>query len=373
MSLKLSRSVDQTSEGGAATGFPFALEGISQEADWFARQLTDWYNPTRRDLPWRETTDPYAVLVAEIMLQQTVWSVVVEYYRRWVARFPTLESLHQADESELLRYWEGLGYYRRARSLKVLAAVVMDQCGGKIPDDVEELKQLPGVGDYTAAAVMALAFDRPEPAIDANIRRILERYLGLSNWSNPSAADAGGFLTKALSKTSPRLLTLALMELGQTVCLPRSPRCAQCPLQKECKAAVSKQFDDAQMRIRRPVHRRDSRVLLIVRGSLILLHSPGDDRFPGLWLLPLVEGDSGLDPNSIGLERMASSRLKPVSHHYTVNVVRLLPEVWQADMTFEPPMGMVWNSFSEMERLLMPSAHRSIVRQLLSVQSDVLR
>ncbi|MFQ3578398.1 MAG: A/G-specific adenine glycosylase, partial [Verrucomicrobiia bacterium] len=195
--------------------------------------MARWFRRRARDLPWRRTTDPYAIVVSEFMLQQTTVQAVIPYYERWMAHFPSWGALAVAEEEAVLRMWEGLGYYRRARNLHRLAQQVQKEWEGQLPESVAELRKLPGIGPYTAAAIMAFAHDRREPALDANIARVVAR---LMNDTTPIDSKEGGrrlesHLKKLLEHGSAgvggggRVLLGGLMEVGAVICSPSKPSC----------------------------------------------------------------------------------------------------------------------------------------------------
>ncbi len=204
------------------------------------KRLLDWYGRNRRDLPWRRSRDPYAIWVAEIMLQQTRVAVVVERYQAFLERFPTLISLALAPEQDVLAMWSGLGYYRRARMLHKAAQFVASHLGGNLPARAEQLRALPGIGVYTAAAVVSIAHDEPVAVVDGNVERVLCRFAG---WGAGSRTGGGAALRRKIEELARRLLdearpgdfNQAMMELGATVCTPRNPQCPVCPLTAECK------------------------------------------------------------------------------------------------------------------------------------------
>lgn len=198
--------------------------------------LLSWYRREARDLPWRRTRDPYAILVSEIMLQQTTVAAVVPLYGRWMDRFPTVESLAQADLQEVMHYWSGLGYYQRARRLHAAARVVA--ASGEFPDSQEALLALPGIGDYTASAVASIAFDLPHLALDTNAIRVLYRYYGLAELPShrPSLSLLKERLSGALRACEPGTLNQALIELGAKVCSVRNPACEGCCWRENCQA-----------------------------------------------------------------------------------------------------------------------------------------
>lgn len=198
----------------------------------------EWYRREKRPLPWRDAPDPYAILVSEVMLQQTQVATVVPYFRRFMERFPTLADLANASEAEVLRLWEGLGYYSRARHLRQAAQTILERFGGVVPDSAEELRRLPGVGRYTAGAVASLAYNRNEPLLDANVARVLTRLFRVKG--NPKSSAVQRRLWELAETLLPdgeaRDFNAALMELGALVCIPSQPRCGECPLKGMCAA-----------------------------------------------------------------------------------------------------------------------------------------
>src|SRR5579885_341778 len=202
------------------------------------RRLLAWFDAARRDLPWRRDRDPYRIWVSEVMLQQTTVAAVVPYFERFLRAFPTLADLAAAEEQDVLRLWEGLGYYRRARDLHRAARVLVAQHEGRIPDDPAVLATLPGLGRYTCNAVLSQAFDRRLPILEANTQRVLSRLFGRTE--DPRQPAARRWLWQAAEKILPNrdvgTFNQALMELGALVCTPAAPRCTQCPLAARCLA-----------------------------------------------------------------------------------------------------------------------------------------
>ncbi|HHL72089.1 MAG TPA: A/G-specific adenine glycosylase, partial [Bacteroidetes bacterium] len=198
------------------------------------RKLLAWYNEEKRDLPWRRISDPYAIWVSEVMLQQTQTVKVLDYFSRFIARFPTVTSLAAAESDEVLKMWEGLGYYARARNLHKAAQYIVEHLGGRIPDTRETLQKIPGIGAYTAAAVASIAFGEPCAVVDGNVIRVLSRLFAFAE--SPRSTGAKKFFQhkadELLAPDSPGDFNQALMELGATLCTPRKPGCLLCPLQK---------------------------------------------------------------------------------------------------------------------------------------------
>jgi A/G-specific adenine glycosylase len=256
-----------------------------------SQALLSWYATHRRDLPWRRTRDPYRILVSEIMLQQTRVEAALPYYERFLARFPTLESLAQAPAAEVLLHWSGLGYYRRARQLHRTAAELAS-AGESFPPTVEGLLELPGVGPYTAAAVASIAFGVPVPVLDGNVERVLARLLGLSE--DPRGRSGRARLLAAagelLDPERPGDSNQALMELGALICTPAAPKCDVCPLAPDCRAYAEgdPQRYPAPRRRRRPSERVRQVAALVERDGCVLLCRRPDSSplLAGLWELP---------------------------------------------------------------------------------------
>jgi A/G-specific adenine glycosylase len=197
-----------------------------------------WYQRDHRDLPWRASRDPYRILVSELMLVQTTVAAVVPFYTRFLARFPDVRALAEADETEVLKLWEGLGYYRRARQLHAAAQTIVARHGGTFPDDPDAIRALPGVGRYIAGAILSFAFDRPAPILEANTQRVLARWLAFRDDLKKSSSQEQ--LWKAAERLVPTqgagTFNQAFMELGALVCVPRTPRCLVCPVAAECRS-----------------------------------------------------------------------------------------------------------------------------------------
>jgi len=197
------------------------------------KELMGWFLENQRALPWRESYDPYHVWVSEIMLQQTQVETVVPYFERWIAKFPNIRKLAKADEQSVLSLWAGLGYYSRARNLMAAAKTLAEEHGGQIPSDYEALRSLPGIGQYTAGAILSIAFNKAFPVVDGNVRRVLSRVYG---WQDESPKRLWEAATHLVKQAEPRFINQAIMELGATVCSFKAPRCLVCPVQLSCIA-----------------------------------------------------------------------------------------------------------------------------------------
>ncbi len=254
-----------------------------------------WYRAHGRDLPWRRSADAYAVLVSEFMCQQTTVAAVVPYFERWMAAFPTVAALAAADEQAVLGHWQGLGYYSRARNLHRAAQAVLARHGGEIPADLAALRALPGIGEYTAGAVLAFAFDRPAAVVDANVARVLARWHDVREPVDATAGRArlrGAALALQPAGGGARELNSALMELGALVCKPRAPRCGECPVHGGCRAEAPEALP---VKRARPVVTTvtERRAFYTEGGRLFLAQST--ERWRGMWILPLTELAGGPD------------------------------------------------------------------------------
>lgn len=269
----------------------------------FGLYLLDWYSQHARQLPWRGAADPYAVWVSEIMLQQTRVETVIPYYSRWIKRFPTVQSLAEASEQEVLSVWEGLGYYSRARSLHKAAQVIVNEYNARLPQNTEQLRHLPGIGRYTAAAVASIAFGKDEPALDGNIRRVLARLFNVIEPArSPSGEQRLWDLAQAhLPPSQAGDYNQAMMDLGALICTPRAPDCAHCPLMHLCQAyALGVQEERPVMEKKPPIPHHTVTAAVIQQDDagqdmpVLLARRPSHGLLGGLWEFPggkLQEGE----------------------------------------------------------------------------------
>lgn len=256
--------------------------------------LLGWYNHSARILPWRENTDPYRVWVSEIMLQQTRVEAVKPYYERFLLALPTVQALAEAEESLLLKLWEGLGYYNRVRNLQKAARVICGEHGGAFPSDFEQIRALPGIGEYTAGAICSISFGQPRAAVDGNVLRVAARLL--EDGRDPKAPAYKRELTAALEAVYPAGrcgdFTQSLMELGAMICLPGSPKCALCPLAALCKANQNGTQELYPIKSVKKARRKETRTvfLLTCDGRLALCRRESKGLLAGLWELPNAVG-----------------------------------------------------------------------------------
>lgn len=257
--------------------------------DTFTNALLDWFETNRRDLPWRRTYDPYHVWVSEIMAQQTQMDRVVPYFERWVERFPDVHALSLAREDEVLKLWEGLGYYSRARNLLRAAREIVESHDARFPDDPAAIRALPGIGEYTAGAIASIAFNRPVPCIDANVMRVFARLenLGFEAGSRELREKAAQCVLRFMPKDRPREFNQALMELGALVC-SRKAECDLCPVQPCCSAHRENIVFERPLPKpgKNVIHIEMATGVLVHEGQVLIQKRKPDDVWPGLWEFP---------------------------------------------------------------------------------------
>ena len=338
-----------------------------------AARLIAWYREERRDLPWRREPTPYQVWISEIMLQQTRIEAVLGYYRRFLDALPDLPALAAVEEDRLLKLWEGLGYYSRARNLKKAAALVMERCGGELPRRAEELKKLPGVGDYTAGAIASIAYGEPEPAVDGNVLRVVTRLLACpDDVLHPATRRR---VTELLRAVYPRgeeaaLLTEGIMELGETLCIPNGEAdCARCPLNGICRAEQSGTVRDYPFRSPPRERRQETRTLLLLRcgGLYAIRRRPESGLLAGLWEFPNWEGEkSAAELAGLVGVPLRCSPCGSARHVFTHVEWRMQGCLADCDTQ---PEGFVWGTPREIaERYSIPTAFRYFRKKLLELE-----
>ena len=265
----------------------------------FAQRILTWYAQNGRSLPWRGHADAYAVWVSEIMLQQTQVETVIPYFERWMSRFPDITTLAEAGEEDVLRVWEGLGYYSRARNLHRAAKVVVLKHGGQLPADMAALRQLPGIGRYTAGAIASIAFGQPEPALDGNIRRVLARFFNLTLPAQSSEGEKilWALLSEHLPADQAGDFNQALMDLGATLCTPRTPACERCPVESLCQSrALGVETERPVVMSKKPIpHYRVTAAILHRNGHVLIARRRSEGLLGGLWEFPGGKQEAGED------------------------------------------------------------------------------
>jgi A/G-specific adenine glycosylase len=320
----------------------------------FRRSLLHWYRRHGRDLPWRGTGDPYAILISEFMLQQTQVATVAPYYHEWLRTFPDLASLARASENQVLRAWQGLGYYARARNLHATAKTVVDRYCGHFPQAIDQMRQLPGIGKYTAHAVASFAFNQSVPIVEANTARVLARLFNLRE-SIDSDTGRKKLWQRAASlvpKSNGAIFNSALLDLGALICVARKPKCNVCPVNAFCRA---KNPAALPVRSSRPETKRliEAHALIVKNGRILLEQSR--QRWRGMWILP-----------PLVVDRLKQSRFQrrpiyesvfPFTHH------RVTLSVYRRGAPKRVAPGQRW--FGSIEEVAMPSPHRRAAQSLI--------
>ncbi len=348
----------------------------ARSAELLSALLVDWYRRHRRDLPWRRTRDPYAVWVSEVMLQQTQVATVLPYFERWMQRFPTLPVLAAASEHDVLRAWEGLGYYSRARRLLAGARSVVERHAGELPDDVERLRALPGIGAYSAGAIASIGFGRREPVVDGNVARVFCRLFELRG--DPARAplqrELWRIARELVPEDAPSDHNQALMELGATTCTPRAPRCDACPLESACAARASGSAAELPELAKRAKPELVHAVAGVIaqRGRLLVVRLPDDaPRWAGLWQFPTGEVQAKESVESAlkrtvkaqtGLAIRAPILLTVVRH--TVTRFKITLDAYACRGEGRSGEACAWKRVEELTELPMPSPQRRIVEHL---------
>ena len=319
----------------------------------FREALVSWFRENGKSYPWRETTDPYAIVVSELMLQQTQVATVLErdYFGRWMLQFPDVRTLAVAPEAAILKAWEGLGYYRRARNLQKLAQVVSEELGGEFPRNLEDVLALPGVGPYTAGAILSFAFNKSVPLVDGNVHRVFARLFD----SHDVVDSTGGqkqmwaWAADLVSPDHARLYNSALMELGQTICRQKSPKCRACPVSAFCQ--TRKPEDLPKKTPRRKTVFQDEHVVFQTHDDQLLLIQEQGTRRQGLWKLPPCPEDQ-----TTKLSLIYKAKYSITHHRVTLHVY----ESQELSVA-----GCEWHPLKDIRELAMPSPYRKAVNQLI--------
>ncbi len=337
--------------------------------------LLPWYRENHRPLPWRETQDPYLIWLSEVMLQQTRVDQGLGYYLRFTERWPTVAELAAAHENEVLKEWQGLGYYSRARNLLKAAQQVMEEHDGKFPDDHAGLLKLKGVGDYTAAAIASICFHLPDAVVDGNVYRVLARVFGIGTPidSTTGRKQFKELATELLDAKHPGDHNQAVMELGATVCTPKSPDCTHCPLQAKCVAFATGTIGSLPVKQGTTKTRdRFFNYLHIAAGNGIYMRQrTGKDIWTGLYELPLIESEKPLTKRSLGTALgkvhgpgwSIMQKLEVAQHVLSHQVIHAVFWSVEPPKTFTPPEEWELVPRKKLEALAVP---RLIERWLIS-------
>ena len=342
----------------------------------FARILLDWYDTIEIQLPWRGTHDPYAIWLSEIMLQQTRVTAVKEYYKRWLEKFPDVDKLAAASLNEVLKAWEGLGYYTRARNVHKLAKIIVNDHQGEFPNNAETLQKLPGIGRYTSAAIASIAFDERVAVLDGNVIRILSRLLDLPDEINQPKVQAKlwGVAESLLPKKRSGDYNQAIMDLGRTICVPRNPNCQECPVRKFCLAYKNKTTH------LRPVKKAKEKIpnvyaaAAVIRDKqqrILLVQRPPEGLLGCLWMLPQGRCEFSENfqdclrrniQNDFGVEILVGEEMayaKQTFTHFHFLLRAFSCEIVKGKV--KPSNNFAWVKFSDLNQYSFGKADRAVI------------
>jgi len=359
--------------------FDNAAKNIAAQAKSLRRSLLQWYAESGRDLPWRRTRDPYAIWVSEIMLQQTQVKTVLPYYDRWLTQFPTIASLARTDQQQVLKVWQGLGYYARARNLHQAAQTIEQQHQGEFPEDFQAVVALPGIGRTTAGGILSAAYNQPLPILDGNVKRVLSRLLALQIPPNKAIKSLWSVSSELLDPDNPRDFNQALMDLGATLCTPKNPACLFCPWQTHCSAyRLNMQNDLPLSETRAPLPHKQIGVAVIwnEHRQVLIDRRRADGLLGGLWEFPggkIEPGETIAEcikreiQEEIGIDIIVGDRLMTIEHAYTHFRVTLNVHHCQY-VTGEPqPIEcdeIRWVTVDELDQFPFPKANVQIINAL---------
>ena len=334
--------------------------------------LLDWYDAHRRHLPWREEVSPYRTWVSEIMLQQTRVAAVLPYFARFMETFPTIRDLAEGDTEQLMKLWEGLGYYSRARNLQKAARTIMEDCGGEFPSTYPEVLALSGIGDYTAGAILSIAFGQKVPAVDGNVLRVWSRLTGSEEniLDDKTRRKCRGLMEETMSADRPGEFNQALMDLGAMVCLPGGePLCQECPARAFCTACRTGRQQELPVRISKTKKRLEEKTvfLLLQEGKTALRQRPDKGLLAGLWEYPHVEGHLDETQAAEQLEAWglrAHEWKKRLTARHLFSHIRWEMVDYVVEVRGAGPEDWLWADEEERRRRAVPSAFEKLTREI---------
>jgi len=352
---------------------------VIQQTDihWFRKTLMEWYQAHQRNLPWRESRDPYHIWMSEVMLQQTQVKTVVPYFLNFIQRFPCLHDLAESDLEIVLKLWEGLGYYARARNFHKAAQIISRQLNGVIPDDIDLFKKLPGVGEYIGAAVQSIAFGQPVAVVDGNVKRVLARLFCIPHPINKASNHSvfQTFVDDLLDRSDPGTFNQAMMELGALICTPKNPQCTQCPVFQCCKAFLSDKTGIYPRRVKTqkiPTHHIAAGIVR-KKGKLLITRRKLEGLLGGLWEFPGGKLEKHEDASSAcirelreetGITAEITAHLTTIHHAYTHFKIKL--DVFccryvSGRVHLNGPMDFKWIRLKDIDQFAFPKANLKFI------------
>lgn len=349
--------------------------------------LLSWYDQNKRDLPWRDCNDPYKIWLSEIMLQQTRVDQATPYYLRFIKHFPTVYDLAEAEQQEVLRVWEGLGYYSRARNLHHAAKTVVNEFDGTVPSTWTDINKLKGVGPYTAAAVLSIAFDKPHAVVDGNVIRVLTRFYGIEDDVRKTKTKklVQEHADELIHSDRPGDFNQALMELGATVCTPTSPDCSECPLNSQCVALKMVKTETIPYKSppkKKPHHQIGVGIIKNEEGEVLIAHRPDDAMLGGLWEFP---GGKQKEEESIEetvvrelreeleVEAEVIRPLMKLNHtysHFKITLHAFICTIASGNPKPKTSQQIKWVPVDDLEQYPFPKANRRLTDKLIKIKTE---
>jgi A/G-specific adenine glycosylase len=337
----------------------------------FNHELLNWFHRNGRDLPWRKTKNPYYIWISEVMLQQTQVDTVIPYYHRFIDSFPTIRALADAPEDQVLKSWEGLGYYSRARNLQSGVREVAEKYHGELPDDKKQLLSIRGIGPYTAGALLSIAFGEPEPAVDGNVMRVMSRIFLIDDDIAKSATKKkfGQIVQELITEADPSAFSQSLMDLGAMICRPRNPLCPECPVREFCRANAEGVQSEYPVKSRKAGPVTKSYAILLLRdggGKFLIEKRPEKGLLAGLWQFPMVPGTKRDDLFAAAREKTGQPvRLKKetftLTHHFSHLIWKLVLYAGKCDGPVRRDETVRWLAVNDLERLPFPVPHQKVI------------
>jgi len=346
----------------------------------FQKQLLEWYREVKRDLPWRRVNDPYQIWVSEIMLQQTRVETVIPYFERFISRFPTLQALASAREDEVLKVWEGLGYYSRARNLHQGVKEVTERYGGEVPEQKEEILSVSGIGPYTAGAILSIAYDKMEPAVDGNVLRVFSRLF--NSFEDIMKGKTRKWVEKEVIQLMPTDaasdFNQAIMELGAMVCIPKSPKCSICPIQDFCEARKEGTQNLLPVKNKKHIVNTVYRMGLIIQQNdrIVLVQRPKEGLLANMWELPSFENFQQLTgkewknqlQSNYGIHLQWENR-PWMSIQHLFSHLHWSMDIYRVDVNSLPkelPSHWQWIIQNDLVKLPFPKPYKRVIEKLFS-------
>ncbi|REL33231.1 A/G-specific adenine glycosylase [Rhodohalobacter sp. SW132] len=350
--------------------------------------MLDWYSLAKREMPWRNTSDPYRIWISEIMLQQTRVDTVIPYYRRFTDAFPTVYELASADQQTVLKLWEGLGYYSRARNMHHAAKDVVNRLDGNFPDNYNDLLKLKGIGPYTAAAISSIAFNEQQAVVDGNVIRVMSRYFGIRDDVRRSAVkkEIQELADQIIPKNQPGDFNQAVMELGATVCTPKNPACDACPLSTGCVAYNSAQTESIPYKSpakKVPHHQIGVGIITDSNQNLLIALRPDDAMLGGLWEFPGGKQKNGESiektvqrelKEELGVEVRVNRKLMKLKHaysHFKITLHAYWCTIEDGDPAPNSSTELKWVSPDEISKYPFPKANTVLIEKLQSDEEGI--